>query len=129
MIKGRHPFLAFPILAALTGLAAAGPPAIAQPTGKEIVVESPQVVRETIGRSSIGVRDELVSLSHRIVYSDLDLTKAADVEKLNARVREAAELGCRQIHQIYPLADRNPNCVRQAVERATPQIRAAIGRP
>ena len=54
------------------------------------MVESPKVVRETIGRSSSGAREEQISLSHRIIYSDLDLTKSAEAEVLRTRLRDAA---------------------------------------
>ena len=53
------------------------------------MVGSPKVVRETIGRSSSGAREEQISRSHRI-YSDLDLTKSADAEVLRTRLRDAA---------------------------------------
>lgn len=128
MAKGR----CFPQLAAVAatvaGLLAAHAPAFAE-SDHEVVVEAPQVVRETIGRTSSGARDELVSLSHRVTYTDLDLTKTADVATLQARVKEAAELGCRQLRRLYPLSPQDPRCVRKATDSAMAQVRAATGIP
>ncbi len=127
MVKGRGLFQAVQMMAGVAGLLAAEAPALAQTTVREIVVESPKVVRETIGHSSSGAREEQISLSHRITYSDLDLSRTADVEVLRTRVRDAAKLGCDQLQNIYPLAPHDPECVRKAIKRATPQLRLAMG--
>jgi UrcA family protein len=101
-------------------------PALAQ-NDREVVVEAPQVVHEAIGRNSNGARDELVSLSHRIPYTDLDLTKAADLATLQARVKDAAVLGCDQLRKLYPLATHDPDCIQKATRHAMTQVRAAAG--
>ena len=116
------------LVLAAAWLVAAGAQAQTQPhTVREIVITSPRVVHERIGRSSNGAHEELISLSHRITYDDLDLSKTADLATLRNRVREAAELGCQQLEKIYPLSNHDPDCVKKAVGRAMPQIRAATG--
>ncbi len=118
----------FPLVLTAAWLLAAGAQAQTQPhTVKEIVITSPRVVHERIGRSSNGAHEELISLSHRITYDDLDLTKTADAATLRNRVKDAAELGCQQLEKIYPLSNHDPDCVRKAVGRAMPQVRAAAG--
>ena len=117
-----------PLVMAAAWLFAAGAQAQTQPhTVREIVITSPKVVHERIGRSSNGAHEELISLSHRITYDDLDLSKTADLATLRNRVKDAAELGCQQLEKIYPLSQHDPDCIKKAVGRAMPQIRAATG--
>lgn len=117
-----------PLVMAAAWLFAAGAQAQTQPhTVREIVITSPKVVHERIGRSSNGAHEELISLSHRITYDDLDLSKTADLATLRNRVKDAAELGCQQLEKIYPLSQHDPDCIKNAVGRAMPQIRAATG--
>jgi len=128
MATRRRLSLVSSLALAAAWLVAAGAQAQTQPhTVREIVITSPRVVHERIGRSSNGAHEELISLSHRITYDDLDLSKTADLATLRNRVREAAELGCQQLEKIYPLSNHDPDCVKKAVGRAMPQIRAATG--
>jgi UrcA family protein len=108
------------------GLLTTAAPTLAQTKG-EIVVEAPQVVHERLGRNSNGSWDELVSLDHRVPYTDLDLTKTADAATLQARVKDAAVQGCDQLKKLYPLATHDPDCVKNAMKKAMVQVRAAIG--
>ena len=104
-----------------------GAPALAQTTVREVVVEAPQIVHTKLGRTSSGVREEMVSLSHHVKYGDLDLTKTSDMTVLQERVREAARRGCAELQRLYPLETHDPACVKKAVAHAMPQARAAMG--
>jgi len=90
-----------------------------------IVVEAPRVVR--VGRSPSGAPVELISLTRRVSYADLDLKLHADVRELERRINATAEEACMQLAELYPLSDTDmPTCVRQAVAGAMAQAEEAI---
>ncbi len=102
-------------------------PSLAQSTVREVIVEAPQVVHTKVGRTSNGSDEEIVSLSHHVKYTDLDLHKSADMIQLTERVREAARRSCAELKRLYPLENHDPACVKKAVAEAMPQVRAAMG--
>ncbi len=93
-----------------------------------IVIEAPRVVRQQVGRSpTTGAPVELISLSRRVSYADLDLQMHADVMELERRINDTAEEACMQLAELYPLGDTDmPTCVRQAVAGAMEQAEEAI---
>lgn len=97
-------------------------------TLEEIIVEAPwQIQKEVVGRTSAGGKIEQISLTRRVDYSDLDLTKYSDVQELEQRVGEVAKNSCDALAQMYPLS--NPNiqsCVDNAVQGAMAQEKQAI---
>jgi UrcA family protein len=114
-----------PLAAASACIAIIGGAAIGQTTVKEVVVEAPQVVHQTLGKTSSGGYDELVSVDHHVKFNDLDLTKAQDLATLQERVRAAARNGCAQLKKLYPLSNHDPDCVKKAIAHTMPQVRAA----
>lgn len=94
---------------------------------KEISVE---VARTTkiVGRSSTtGAPVELVTLTCRVGYSDLDLKSHAGAVTLEKRVRETAKLACDQLDKRYPLdSSESPSCTKKATDEAMVQVHAAI---
>lgn len=92
----------------------------------EIVVTAPyEVRREVVGRASgTGAPIEVISLTRRVDYSDLDLTRHADVQQLEQRVNEIAREACDQLSQLYPIAarDGNRDCVTEALRDAMRQV-------
>jgi UrcA family protein len=115
-------------LTAATSVIWAFSPAFAQQSGgqiEEIVVTAPwAVTREVVNRTPRGDRTELISLSRRVYYGDLDLAKHADVMMLENRVMDIAKDSCDHLAKMYPLSGRNdaPNCVEKAVASAKQQM-------
>lgn len=112
-------------LAFLTGLAVEGPTAVAQSSSTldEITVVAPRLVKRTVGRTAVGAKVELISLTRHVVYTDLNLVRHADVMTLEQRVDDVAKEACEQLAQMYPLSDPStPNCVEQALRSAKAQV-------
>src|ERR1700754_1540206 len=87
-------------------------------TQERITVFAPHVQRHTIGRSTIGASIEELSLSHAVDYSDLDLSRWADVQMLDDRIRQSAYAVCDELDRQYPEAlyssyqsSSDPSCV------------------
>ena len=119
---------------ALTALLALSAPlAVAQEDGRlimeEVIVVAPRLVkRETLGRTATGADVERITLTRRVSYSDLDLTRHADVLELESRVSQMAETACAQLADLFPLDTDDPqnaDCVRHAKASALAQVDAA----
>jgi UrcA family protein len=104
--------------------------AVAQRTGDpifEITVVAPRLVRKDSERTPVGGKTELVSMTRRVTYDDLDLTVHADVLELEKRINDTAKETCGLLASVFPLSDpKTPDCVREAVDKAMVQARAAI---
>jgi UrcA family protein len=123
----RHPSASRTIKFALLtlGAIAAGGVFAAEEVGKVTV----EAKRETqvVGRSYTGAPIELVTLTRRVSYADLDLTTQSGAAELEKRVNETAQAACKQLDDLYPLtAPGGQSCVKGAVEDAMEQARAAI---
>jgi len=108
------------------GVVMASAPALAQqPAQVTIQAERPAKV---VGRSYTGVPIELVTLTRRVSYADLDLTTHAGATELEKRVSDTAKDACKQLDTLYPLtaADTGPSCVKKATDDAMTQAHAAI---
>jgi UrcA family protein len=121
--------------ASMVVLAAAGSASLgaAQPVrvGEPIfvlTVVAPRLVREEAGRDrATGAPAELVSLTRRVSYDDLDLKLHADVLTLQQRVESTAKKACEQLASLFPLSDpRTPDCIAEAVAGAMEQAKAAM---
>ena len=107
--------------------------AVAQDDGRlimeEVIVVAPRLVkRETLGRTATGADVERITLTRRVSYSDLDLTRHADVLELESRVSNMAETACAQLADLFPLDTDDPqnaDCVRHAKASALAQVDAA----
>lgn len=85
------------------------------------------VTKSTIGRSSLGTPMERVTVTHRVSYSDLDLTTEAGAAKLKKRVRDTARMACKQLDDLYPTEAKNEQeCTRTAIAQASSQVQSAI---
>ncbi|MGB8365023.1 MAG: UrcA family protein [Rhizomicrobium sp.] len=123
------------LLAALGGLVGgmivAGDSAIAQPI-EVITVTAPYVLHhQPAGRSYTGVPIEVISLTRRVGYSDLDLTTVSGVTELKRRINDTAKDACKQLDTLYPEALYPPltpkvDCVETAVDGAMAQANVAI---
>ena len=123
------------VLAAAAGLIGGLPiiaaPALAQ-NHEEITVVAPrELQRKEVGRSPTGARIELISLTRRVSYVGLDLTKQSDVAMLEGWVKDTAKDNCRKLDEMYPpsmypLSPSTQNCVKAATDEAMMQVNAAI---
>jgi UrcA family protein len=94
----------------------------------EVIVSAQRIVATSrVGQSSSGIPDELISISFRINYSDLDLTKSADINTLQSRLEAAARSGCAQLDKLYPFTPHEaPKCVKKALADSSAQLEHAI---
>lgn len=103
---------------------------LAQPSGKPvddvIVVEAPLKVSHESRVKSPVMRTETVELSREVGFSDLDLTKHADVMELRGRVEAMAEQSCKQLEELFPLPRSDEAALRRCVERAVASAQDAL---
>ena len=72
-------------------------------------------------------KTELISVTRRVNYADLDLALYADVMTLEKRVDDTAVEACRQLLKSYPFASPNsPDCIRRTLHGAKAQVDQAI---
>ena len=122
---------------ALCGLAVVGGPALAQGgaapghTMEQVMITSPYVIKReavTAARAQ-GLRNpELVSISRPVSYSDLDMSKPADVAQLQTRARNTVRDVCQELGQLYPRTGgqfiyTNTDCVKKATDEAMDTIK------
>lgn len=92
-----------------------------------IKIEAAVINKKVIATTDIGVPTEEVTITRRISYSDLDLTKYSGTTALKQRVKEAAQLACKQLDELYPLEEsESPRCVKEAIASADHQVEEAI---
>ena len=93
-IVGASSLICFsPCLAQSEAAPAAGQTAAAD----ELTVVAPELVRESAGKGSHGQPVHVVSLSRKVSYTDLDLTKAKDQAEFRTRVKTAATAACQDL--------------------------------
>ena len=95
-----------------------------------VVVEAPIKVSHQRRADDPVMRTETVELSREVSFSDLDLTKHADVQTLRDRVRETARQSCETLKDLFPMPPTGPSevdkCVERALQDAEDGIEAAI---
>jgi UrcA family protein len=80
-------------------------------------------VPRTIKRERYGVVSQVVNMSVRVPYGDLDLQTPAGAAELDKRVREAGNYVCRQLEVMYPVGSPDTfGCVKEAIGDAQPQV-------
>lgn len=94
----------------------------------ELTVVAPRLVRKQAAREgATGAPVELVSLTRRVAYADLDLTLHADVQELDRRIEAVAREACEQLARVFPLSDpATPDCVAEALKGAKSQAAEAV---
>jgi UrcA family protein len=81
------------------------------------------------GRTSSGAAVEVISLSRRVGYSDLNLATHAGAMELERRVTEAAQGACKELDKLYPLTAKvgdSPACAKKAADAAMVQVHTAV---
>ncbi len=109
------------------GLVLTSAAAVAQTT-TEIIVEAPRVER-TNERTTVGAPIDVISVTHRVSYKDINIGTHAGAKALEQRVSDAAKAACKEIDKLYPLmtpAVGQPACDKQAFNNAMVQVRAAV---
>jgi UrcA family protein len=98
---------------------------------EEITVVGPYTVSKEMTKPSLGgeMPQFTVSVSQRVGYADLDLSKPDDVVKLRDRVTTAAKDSCRELdtrfpRNIYhPVGESSPkDCVRNTTGQALARL-------
>lgn len=122
-----NPMLAAALLACGAAAVSAQTARVGEPVF-ELTVVAPRLVRRPATReNATGAPVELVSLTRRVSYSDLDLAKPADVLELDRRIEAVAREACEQLAGVFPLSDaRTPDCVAEAVAGAKTQAERAV---
>jgi UrcA family protein len=121
----------------LSAVAPAFAPAFAQvPLGADMKLPPPDSVLngveitapKTISRERYGVVDQLVNMSVKVPYSDLDMRSPAGIAELDKRVKLAANYVCDQLSAMYPVGSPDDfYCAKQAIGDAQPQVIKAHG--
>ena len=108
------------------GLCVASTAAVAQTS--EIIVEAPRVER-LAERNNQGTPVDLISVTHRVTYGDINVGTAAGAKTLEKRVSDAAKAACAEIDRLYPLTVPEPGaprCEKKAFDKAMVAVRAAV---
>ena len=124
-------------LALTAGLALAAAPALAKQSDaaqqasqstEQLTVVAPQIMHSELYTAKGGVEGyPVVTLSRRISYADLDLTRPADAKRLDKRIDAAADQICADLAaDAMPAKSVSLNCVNNAIRGAMQQVHVAI---
>ena len=106
------------------GLAVAVSATLAQPM-EVVTVEAARAT--TVGRTSLGVPIEEITIRSRVSYADLDLTSATGALELENRIRATAESSCKKIDVEFPAeGSSEAACIKNAVAGAMQEARKVI---
>jgi len=108
---------------AIAGLAFAATGALADEMPQVVISASaPPVHVEQTGALPGGTPVDLLSVSYHVHLAGLDLTKRADIEKMQQEIKVAAKKACDTIKQQYPqvMTDER-TCIRDAESRGMAQ--------
>jgi len=107
-------------------------PTFARPASEEMTVyESPFTIRQELINRGWGrqVSESRISVGKNVSFADLDLSKGADVAKMQDRIRDAARDSCRELNRRFPPTVFAPvdsvsrrNCVRNATNQGFAQL-------
>jgi UrcA family protein len=80
-------------------------------------------VPRTIHRERYGMVSQVVNMSVRVPYGDLDLQTPSGVAELDKRITEAGNYVCRQLEVMYQIGLPDAyGCVKEAIGGAQPQV-------
>ncbi len=104
--------------------------AIAADAIPEVTVEAARSVKQEPTMPG-GAKVEVVSVSHRVTYNDLDLTKSADAATLEQRISSAAKSACTELDKLYPIGSsptQTDACTKSATDKAMARAKAVIAK-
>ena len=114
------------IALAVLAPAAAGAQESGEPSSpQEIEVIAPRPITPFVKEKGDNGAKAIISLKMTVEFSDLDLTRASDVDRLAVRIHSVARDACGYLDRTYPL-DPDPDCQSRAVKDAQPQVYKAI---
>ena len=118
------------VATALTGLGIVVTAAYADETPQIVVEATAPVHTQTTNEHPPGgvAPVGLLSVKYQVHVEGLDLTKHADVMKLEDQIKVAAKKGCAEIQRQYPLHSMSDEqaCVTNATQRAMVQAKGLI---
>jgi UrcA family protein len=92
---------------------------------EEITVQGTRTVTtQTVGRSSLGMPINAVTLTYRVGTAGLDLGSPAGLAQAEKRVKDVAETACRELGRLYP--DSTPSdaeCAKAAADKAVARLK------
>ena len=100
----------------------------ARPSQEEVTVESPYTIRQQVLKPAMfgQMPETQVSVDEDVSYSDLDLSKATDLDTLKGRIRQAARDSCNELDRKFPRTIYIPvndrNCVKDAANQALARL-------
>jgi len=132
MTRSAVTFCSMQALMTAVAFAMTGGSAIAQQAQTpEVKIEAGRSVQR-VGTSTIGAPIELVQLTRRVSYADLDLTTHRGKLDLERRINDTAKAACQQLDTLYPVGttegpgEQGRSCVKDAVHGAMVQAQASI---
>ena len=99
------------------GFGAAAQTEAAPTTAEEITVVAPEVVRRPAERGRHGQRIEVLSLTRKVSYADLDLTTSSGADELRNRINRVSREACRQLDAQAPSRPGTPSASAQRCEQ------------
>ena len=96
---------------------------------QEIVVESPRVQVTRAPYNSGDIPIDVITVSHVVSYSNIDISTSSGAKVLEQRIKDAAKAACKEIDTLYPT--RKPitgdlPCEKTATDAAMVRANAAI---
>lgn len=115
----------FQLALVASAFAIVGVAAVAQEL-KEIVIETPRVERAK-EHSTVGAPIDIISVTHRVTYKDIDVSTRLGAQVLETRVKDSAKAACKEIETLYPFVPAgSSSCEKSAVDKAMLQVHQAI---
>lgn len=114
------------LLALAVGSLASSAALAAEPGLGEVTVRAERQTPTKVGRTSSGVPILQYELSYKVGFGDLDLSSESGAGALKQRVHEAAKSACVDLDRLYPAVPPDRDCARNAEQKATPGVDAAI---
>ena len=97
---------------------------------EEVVVVEAPIMRSWTERGRYGGKVEVIELTRRVNYADLDLSKQADIATLETRIEATAKASCEALSDMFPLDPSDTteilSCTKKAVNGTKKQVQAAI---
>jgi UrcA family protein len=93
----------------------------------EVRVQASGVIKKQTNAKSLGAPIETAEITVRVSYADLPLDINSGRALLKDRVADAAKDACMRIrYRMGPTVTSDSECIRKAINGATPQVDAAI---
>lgn len=95
-------------------------------TEAQVTIQAERPMSKVVRRTSSGLPVVLYQLRYHVSYSDLDLATSAGADTIKQRVRDAAKSACADLDRLYPPAQLDSSCIREAEDAAMSEVNKAI---